>query len=213
MRATLILNRSTAVSIAALAMLFYALVFAAGFLAALSERRLPAGRSGGFQPARRPSVAPTTMAVIDWRAPLRHWFQPRPMPVQPPPPVTVTALIHDAAVRHAVAPSLVAAMIRVESDFNPREVSPKGACGLMQVMPETAARFGVRRSEIFDPARNIAAGTAYISWLLDRYRGDLDLALAAYNAGEGAVDAWRGIPPYRETQQYVRRVRAALRRE
>jgi soluble lytic murein transglycosylase-like protein len=115
-----------------------------------------------------------------------------------------------AARRHFLSPSLVAAVTRVESDFNPREVSEKGALGRMQVMPETAARFGVERHELFDPERNAAAGTAYLAWLLQRYHGNLDLALAAYNAGEGAVDQYRGIPPYRETQQYVRRVRAAL---
>jgi len=115
-----------------------------------------------------------------------------------------------AARRHFLPPALVAAVTRVESDFNAREVSNKGALGLMQVMPETAARFGVQRHELFDPERNAAAGTAYLAWLLDRYHGDLDLTLAAYNAGEGAVDKYGGIPPFPETQQYVRRVRARL---
>jgi len=125
------------------------------------------------------------------------------------------AELHDvlvaAARRHSLSPALVNAVTRIESDFNPRETSNKGALGLMQVMPETAERFGVPRQELFDPERNAAAGTAYLAWLLDRYRGDLDLTLAAYNAGEGAVDKYRGIPPYPETQQYVRRVRALLR--
>jgi soluble lytic murein transglycosylase-like protein len=80
----------------------------------------------------------------------------------------------------------------------------------MQVMPETGARFGVTADRLFDPAPNIAAGSAYLAWLLDRYRGDLDLALAGYNAGEGAVDQYGGIPPYRETRDYVKRVRAVL---
>ena len=120
-------------------------------------------------------------------------------------------VLDTAARRHFLSPALVAAVTRVESDFNPREVSGKGALGLMQVMPETAARFGVRRHELFDPERNVAAGTAYLAWLMDRYHGDLDRTLAAYNAGEGAVDKYGGIPPYAETQQYVRRVRALLR--
>ena len=107
---------------------------------------------------------------------------------------------------------LVEAIVRVESDFDPLTVSHKGALGLMQVMPKTGERFGVSRDDLFDPARNLDAGAAYISWLLTRYR-DLDLALAAYNAGEGAVDQYRGIPPYRETQQYVKKVRRALLRD
>jgi soluble lytic murein transglycosylase-like protein len=164
-------------------------------------------------PVRAASGPPAALAVIDWRVPLRHWFEPRPAPVIVPQPPSIASVIHDTAIRHSLSPALVAAMIRVESDFNPREVSPKGACGLMQVMPETAARYGATRSDLFDPVRNIAVGTTYMAWLLDRYRGDLDLALAAYNAGEGAVDAHGGIPPYRETQQYVRRVRAALKSE
>jgi soluble lytic murein transglycosylase-like protein len=76
----------------------------------------------------------------------------------------------------------------------------------MQVMPETGARFGVPPSLLFDPERNIAAGTAYLSWLLDRYDNDLDLALAGYNAGEGAVDKYKGIPPYQETENYVKKI-------
>lgn len=124
--------------------------------------------------------------------------------------VAYASLIERAAERHNLSPVLIAAMTRVESDFDPREVSHKGARGLMQVMPETGLRFGVAPQHLFDPERNIAAGTAYLSWLLRRYDGDLDLALAGYNAGEGAVDKYRGIPPYRETQQYVRKVRSAL---
>lgn len=80
----------------------------------------------------------------------------------------------------------------------------------MQVMPGTGVRFGVQPDELFDPARNVAAGTAYLAWLHKKYRGDLDLTLAAYNAGEGAVDKYGGIPPYPETQEYVRRVRRVL---
>ncbi|HEX7154484.1 MAG TPA: lytic transglycosylase domain-containing protein [Thermoanaerobaculia bacterium] len=128
-----------------------------------------------------------------------------------PAPSEFEALIRDAAVRHRLAPELVAAVARVESDFDPSTLSHKGARGIMQVMPETGKRFGIRHpDELFDPAQNIAAGTAYLAWLMSRYDGNLDLVLAAYNAGEGAVDRYRGIPPYRETQNYVRKVRAAL---
>jgi soluble lytic murein transglycosylase-like protein len=155
--------------------------------------------------------------------PLDEWMtvQPLPMPdwkaiqvaaTNPAPLATsYRPLIRDAALRRSLSPELVEAIARVESDFNPYEVSEKGALGLLQVMPETGARFGVSRERLFDPESNLAAGTAYLAWLFARYHGDLDLTLAAYNAGEGAVDQHGGIPPYRETQQYVKRVRAALR--
>lgn len=127
-------------------------------------------------------------------------------------PDIYAGLIRDTASKNMIPVSLVEAMVRVESDFNPREISPKGARGLMQVIPATGRRFGVPNPEhLFYPAPNLAAGTAYMAWLLDRYHGDLDLALAAYNAGEAAVDKFGGIPPYRETRNYVKRVRAVLR--
>jgi len=152
----------------------------------------------------------TPRAVIQWRT----GAPPVPPKVPQEPTldlhVAYAPLIQDAAERNNLSPLLVAAMTRVESDFDPFEVSNKGARGLMQVMPETGRRFGVPPEHLFDPERNIAAGTAYMSWLLERYHGDLDLALAGYNAGEGAVDKYAGIPPYRETQNYVRKVRAEL---
>jgi soluble lytic murein transglycosylase-like protein len=123
-----------------------------------------------------------------------------------------SALISAAAQRHNVSPQLVAAIARVESDYRPHLVSHKGARGIMQVIPETGLRFGVQPHELFDPERNLSAGTAYMAWLLRRYDGNVDLALAGYNAGEGAVDKYRGIPPYRETQEYVRKVRRELAR-
>lgn len=137
---------------------------------------------------------------------------PTPIPRPAPKPLSFEELIHRAARHHGVSPLLVQAVTKVESDFNPRDLSQKGARGLMQVMPATGARFGVPAERLFDPAPNIAAGTAYLAWLLDRYRGDLDLTLAAYNAGEGAVDQYGGIPPYRETQTYVKKVRSELQK-
>jgi hypothetical protein len=107
------------------------------------------------------------------------------------------------AERERVDPRLVKSVMLVESNFNPRAVSPKGARGLMQLMPGTARRYGVRDS--FDPHENIRGGTAYLSDLLGMFDGDLVRTLAAYNAGEGAVQRYRGVPPYRETQEYVRR--------
>jgi soluble lytic murein transglycosylase-like protein len=139
----------------------------------------------------------------------RRW---RPMPRRRTSSSTYEPLLSAAALRHGLPPELVLAVTRIESDFDPATISNKGALGLMQVMPGTGARFGVARHELLDPHRNIAAGTAYLAWLYDRYRGNLDLTLAAYNAGEGAVDKYRGIPPYRETQEYVRKVRAELAR-
>jgi soluble lytic murein transglycosylase len=112
--------------------------------------------------------------------------------------------IADAAIRYAVPERLVWAVIRAESGFDPRAVSGKGARGLMQLMPETAAILGVRDS--FNPRENIDAGVRHLRALIDRFNNDLRLAIAAYNAGEKAVLAYRGIPPYRETQEYVTRV-------
>ncbi|HSM49862.1 MAG TPA: lytic transglycosylase domain-containing protein, partial [Thermoanaerobaculia bacterium] len=108
-----------------------------------------------------------------------------------------------AAERHDLNPRLVAAVVGAESAFQARAVSHKGARGLMQLMPATALRFGVAPEELFEPARNLEAGARYLRWLIDRYDGALHLALAAYNAGEGAVDRYRGVPPYRETRRYV----------
>jgi soluble lytic murein transglycosylase-like protein len=116
-------------------------------------------------------------------------------------------LIADAARENAVDPKLVKSVMLVESGFNPAAVSRKGARGLMQLMPGTAAENGVR--DLHDPAQNIAGGTRYLSHLLSNYGGDLARSLAAYNAGEAAVDRYNGVPPYDETQLYVRKTLAA----
>jgi len=108
--------------------------------------------------------------------------------------------------RHRVDPELVQAIIEVESAWSPQARSRKGALGLMQLLPATAARFGV--SELFDPQENILAGVRYLRFLLDRFNNNLELAVAAYNAGENAVEGAGGIPSYRETQQYVERLRS-----
>jgi soluble lytic murein transglycosylase-like protein len=112
--------------------------------------------------------------------------------------------ISESARAHAVAPELVASVIAVESNFNPNAVSWRSARGLMQLRPETSARFGVKN--VFDPQQNIEAGTKYLKELLLRYNGDLALTLAAYNAGPDRVGQYRSVPPYRETRDYVRRV-------
>jgi soluble lytic murein transglycosylase-like protein len=116
------------------------------------------------------------------------------------------AEIEEAATQYGVPRRLIEEVIRAESAFNASAVSPKGARGLMQLMPATASRLGVRNS--FDPRENIRGGVRHLRGLIDRYGNNLPLALAAYNAGEQAVDAYRGIPPYPETQQYVRKILA-----
>jgi soluble lytic murein transglycosylase-like protein len=117
--------------------------------------------------------------------------------------------IQDAASAHGVSADLIRAVIQTESEFDPLAVSSRGACGLMQLMPVTARRFGV--SDCFDPRQNILAGTRFLKSLLTRYRGSVALSIAAYNAGESAVARHRGIPPYAQTRAYVRRVQALLR--
>lgn len=117
-------------------------------------------------------------------------------------------LIRAAAVKHGVDEKLITHLIEAESNFNPRAVSRKRAQGLMQLIPETAARYSV--ANIFDPAQNIDAGTHYLKDLLARYRGNLSLALAAYNAGPDMVTRYGGIPPFPETQKYVRQITSKL---
>lgn len=112
--------------------------------------------------------------------------------------------IREAAALYRLPESFLRAVIKVESDYNPTVVSHAGACGLMQLMPATAARMGV--TDIFDPRQNILGGARYLRILANTFSGDLVLTIAAYNAGEGAVLRHRGIPPYEETQRYVRRV-------
>ncbi|MFQ5931038.1 MAG: lytic transglycosylase domain-containing protein [Nitrospiraceae bacterium] len=112
--------------------------------------------------------------------------------------------INRHAFRQRIDPALVRAIIKAESDFDPGAVSRAGASGLMQLMPQTAARLGVRN--LFDPEENVGAGARYFRYLLDRYDGDITLALAAYNAGEHRVDRYQALPPIHETRQYVKKV-------
>jgi soluble lytic murein transglycosylase-like protein len=119
-------------------------------------------------------------------------------------PVSYVSIINSACSRFGVDPSLVHAIVKVESDFNPFAISRKGAMGLMQLMPETASVMNVRDS--FSPHENIEGGVKYLRYLLDRYEGNLSLALAAYNAGETSVKKWGTIPPFKETQDYVKKI-------
>lgn len=119
-------------------------------------------------------------------------------------PSSYLEMIDSACNRHGVDPSLVHALVKVESDFNPFALSRKGAMGLMQLMPETALTMNVKDS--FNPTENIDGGVKYLKYLIDRYEGNLSLALAAYNSGETAVKKWGTIPPFKETQNYVQKI-------
>lgn len=123
----------------------------------------------------------------------------------------IDSYIEVVAARYGVSKDLIAAIIEAESRYNPRAISPRGAQGLMQLMPETAAI--LRVSDPFDPRENIDGGVRHLLSLMDRFDNNLPLALAAYNAGEKAVIRHGGIPPYRETRQYVRRIMRQLDRD
>ncbi len=123
-------------------------------------------------------------------------------------PVAFAKLVDEIAARHAVDRDLVHSVISVESNYNPLAISSKGALGLMQLVPATARRFGV--ADAFNPSQNVEGGVRYLKYLLDLYNGDHRLALAAYNAGEGTVERFGGVPPFAETRSYVSRVGKAL---
>jgi soluble lytic murein transglycosylase-like protein len=117
---------------------------------------------------------------------------------------TFSDLIKKASEKYGIDADLITSVIQTESNFNSKAVSSTGAQGLMQLMPTTAASLGIKN--MFDPAQNIEAGTLYLKKMLNRYGGDVEKALAAYNAGPGAVDKYDGVPPYHETQSYVSKV-------
>lgn len=168
-------------------------------LASGGRMRLPLGRierilADELVPPTEPSPPPAPVFEVGF-------LETHAVPTAPYGP-----LIHDAAKRHRVNPELIAAMVRCESAFDAEAISPRGARGLLQLMPATAERFGVDPVELGDPARNLEAGVSYLRWLADRFDNDLPSVLAAFNSGEGTVDRYRGVPPYRETRDYVQRV-------
>jgi hypothetical protein len=152
------------------------------------------GEGGGQLPdCLRVTMPPATILDADAFADL------------PPEKQRYAELVRYLAPTYGVQPRLALAVIAVESNFEPRARSPKDARGLMQLIPDTASRFNVR--DAYDPADNVRGGLAYLRWLLAYYRGQVMLVAAAYNAGEGAVDRHRGVPPYAETRDYVQRIR------
>ncbi len=162
-------------------------------------------RSGRLIRASVVKRTPAATAFAPAQSPVLSTSQLTGTPVQPASAsvTDVGTLVTEAAATHGVEAALVHSVISVESGFNPLAVSPKGAQGLMQLIPATARRFGVTDS--FDARQNIEAGVKYLRYLQEMFKDDR-LALAAYNAGEGAVARYGGIPPYRETEQYVEKV-------
>lgn len=141
----------------------------------------------------------------------RNLRQTAALPPPPPPanaPEPIVRFVNLVASEYKLAPHLVLAVMAAESNFNPIAVSPKNAQGLMQLIPDTAARFNIRR--LTDPTQNIRGGMAYLRWLLAYFEGDLSLVLAAYNSGERTVERYRGVPPYAETRMYVRKIIASI---
>lgn len=134
---------------------------------------------------------------------------PAPAPARAGRPPALAAAVRSAAARYDLAPELIDAVARQESGYDPAAISPKGAAGVMQLMPATAKALGVAAG---DPIANIYGGAAYLRQLIDQFDGRLDLALAAYNAGPGAVARHAGVPPYRETQAYVAKALTRLAR-
>ncbi len=169
-----------------------------------------AARQGRSAPLAPLGIAPGTAAPTrNGAAPTARTREKTPTfpPVAARPvPAGLAQTILASARRHGLDPLLVEAVILAESAGRRWATSPEGAMGLMQLMPATARRFGV--ADPRDPAQNVAGGSRYLRWLLDRFGGDVTLALAGYNAGEGAVDKYGGIPPYRETRNYVRAVQS-----
>lgn len=192
---------------------------AAHLFAAAAEQGLPQARNmlralgaprGAPPPCLRPPEEDAVVAAKPAPAAERH--KPAADLAWPPPPAgapaAIVRFVELVAPEYQLAPALVLAVVATESNFDASALSPKNAMGLMQLIPDTARRFGVR--DPLDPAQNLRGGMAYLRWLLAYFEGDIRLAAAAYNAGEGAVERYRGVPPFAETRLYVRKILAHL---
>ena len=159
-------------------------------------------RLGYAKKPQRPATCALTDGSDALRPPTRYLGlgRTRAHPAKGP----IAKLARELAADYKLDPNLVLAVIEVESNFNPSALSPKNAQGLMQLIPATAERFGVR--DVWDPEQNLRGGMAYLRWLLGQFKGDVQLALAAYNAGEGAVIRHGGVPPFPETRDYVAQI-------
>jgi len=189
----------------AIAASFFALAASAGHVEARRMLRFVGDDRGALPECMRPPEPPPREPEAVAEA------EPDPFAELSPGKQKIADQVLLLAPRYALDPRLALAIIAVESNFEPRARSPKNARGLMQLIPETASRFNVRN--VYDVKENIRGGLAYLRWLLAYYEGRVALAVAAYNAGEAAVDKYRGIPPYPETRDYVRRVRRLFRNE
>ena len=194
------------------------------FLTTLILLIVPVCAEAQERPLSPPKKSPVPLTVTDQeRARAEELSRKKPEEKKAPPTIKIPArlvgrhissgnsavdtLVYEAAAQNGLDPCLIISVMRAESGFNRNAVSPKGASGLMQLMPATAVRFGVKN--MFDPEENVMGGAKYLRWLLDRFRGDVRLALAGYNAGEGAVEFYgHRIPPFLETQNYVRTIYA-----
>ena len=159
---------------------------------------------GPFVLAAEPESAPPTVDLAAVDAETTSRVPPAPERVAPREPIPFHGIIVQVAGRYEVDPHLIRAIIFAESGYNPKAKSKKGAGGLMQLMPSTAKALGVQ--DIFDPEENIDGGVRYFRSLLDRFEGDVQLALAAYNAGSRYVRHYDGIPPFKATQRYIKKV-------
>ena len=182
-----------------------------GIAAVLFAGDAPQKTTRVILPESRPARPVTAVSISPKNVPEIIVAPARPAAVATAPEaIGIDQTIQQIAADQAVSADLVNSIIKVESNYNARAISSKGALGLMQLVPSTARRFGV--SNAFDPRENVAAGVKYLNYLLQRYQGNYPLALAAYNAGEGAVARYGGVPPYRETQNYLVEVWKQLRR-
>jgi soluble lytic murein transglycosylase-like protein len=191
---------------------------AAHLFAAAAEQGLPQAKNMLASMGTPRGAPPACLRQPEAEAPPPA--RPAPAAKLPPPqlatlpplpanaPVPIVNFVNIVAPEYRLDPRLVLAIIATESNFDPLAVSPKKAQGLMQLIPDTAARFKVR--DALDPVQNLRGGMAYLRWLLAYFEGDLALVLAAYNAGEGAVERYQGVPPYAETRHYVQRILSNL---